>query len=159
MWVLGGIFAVVVAICIVGAVLTLATSSENVEVNLGDDEFGLENLEGAAARIETDGPDIFPDLVGGSRTILVNHVGDDAATGWVAVLAVAPGTDACLVDWDTDDAVFRDCEGETYPPDGTGLDQLPTRVEDDTLFVDLGRARDTDPADDNGDDPVITGNG
>ena len=54
---------------------------------------------------------------------LGGHVGDDPETGWVAVLAVAPGTDGCIVDWDNDDGVFRDCEGTTYPPDGEGLDQ------------------------------------
>jgi hypothetical protein len=157
LWILGGIFFVVLAICVAGAVLALSTDSQDVDINLGDDEFELENLEGAAERIEESGPDIFPDLVGGNRPILVNHVGDDVDTGWVAVLAIAPGSEACIVNWDADDGVFRDCEGETYPPDGEGLDQLETRVEDDTLFVDLGRGRDDEETPATTDSIVITG--
>ena len=62
----------------------------------------------------------------------------------------APGSTTCAVNWDDDDGVFRDCEGETYPADGTGLAQFPTRVEDDTLFVDLGRGPSSRP------DPTTT---
>ena len=138
-WILGAILLIVIGICVAGAVLAIANDSPDAEINLGDDEFELENVDGAAARIAEDGPDIYPDPTGGTRTILINHVGDDVEEGWVAVLAIAPGSESCLVNWDADDGVFRDCEGEAYPPDGEGLEQFPTRVEGDTLFVDLGR--------------------
>ena len=140
-WILGAVFFVVLAICVVGAVLTIAANDPDVEVNLGDDEFELEDVEGAAERIAESGPDIFPDPTGGNRPILVNHLGGDVEEGWVAVLAIAPDTEACIVSWDADEDVFRDCEGTAYPPDGEGLTAYPTRVEDDTLFVDLGRGR------------------
>lgn len=152
-WILGGIFLVVLAICVAGAVLALSAQNQDIEVNLGDDEFEVPGVEPAAARIAEDGPDIYPDLVGGNRPILLNHVGDDPTEGWVAVVAIAPGSEACIVDWDADDEVFRDCEGTSYPPDGTGLDQLPTRVEDDTLYVDLGRGR--QPDDEEPDDTIV----
>ena len=132
-------------ICIAGAVLAIASNDPDVEVNLGDDEFELEDVDGAAERIAEDGPDIFPDPTGGNRPIMVNHLGDDPETGWVAVLAIAPDTESCIVQWDADDEVFRDCEGETYPPDGEGLEQFPTRVEGDSLYVDLGRGPSNDP--------------
>jgi hypothetical protein len=144
-WILGGIFLIVLGICIAGAVLAIASNDPDVEVNLGDDEFELEDVDGAAERIAEDGPDIFPDPTGGNRPIMVNHLGDDPETGWVAVLAIAPNTESCLVQWDADDEVFRDCEGETYPPDGEGLEQFPTRVEGDSLYVDLGRGPSNDP--------------
>jgi hypothetical protein len=144
-WILGGIFLIVLGICIAGAVLAIASNDPDVEVNLGDDEFELEDVDGAAERIAEDGPDIFPDPTGGNRPIMVNHLGDDPETGWVAVLAIAPDTESCLVQWDADDEVFRDCEGETYPPDGEGLEQFPTRVEGDSLYVDLGRGPSNDP--------------
>lgn len=151
-WILGGIFAVVLAICVVGAVLTLATQDQDVDVNLGDDEFEIEDAEARAALVATDGALRFADPTGGDRPIIVNHVGDDPETGWVAVLAIAPGTEGCIVDWANDVGAFEDCEGMTYPPDGEGLDQFPTRVEDDTVYVDLGRGRqeeqDPEPADD-----------
>jgi hypothetical protein len=160
MWILGGIFAIVLAICVAGAVLSIAAGNDQVDVNLGDDEFELEDLDGSAARIAENGPDIYPDLMGGSRPILVNHVGDDLEEGWVAVVAIAPGTDACIVEWDAEAQRFEDCEGTTYPADGEGLEQLGTRVEDDSLFVDLGRGRPEDRAPDQPDDTVvITGDG
>lgn len=157
MWVLGGIFAVVLAICVAGAVLTLAAGDEDVDINLGDDEFEITNIDALAARIADDAPEAYGDPTGGNRPIIINHAGDDPRTGWVAVLAVAPGTESCAVNWDRDDALFRDCEGGTYPADGTGLEQFPARVEDHTLFIDLGRGRDREP--DDGDDPIITGDG
>jgi len=159
MWILGGIFAVVLAICVVGAVLALATQDTDVDVNLGDDEFEIEQVEARAALVAADGALRFADPTGGNRPIVVNHIGDDPETGWVAVLAIAPGTEACIVDWDNDDGVFRDCEATTYPPDGEGLDQFPTRVENDTLFVDLGRGRGNDEPDEPESTIPITGNG
>ena len=118
-------------------------------MNLGDDEFELEDVDGAGRpdRRAT-APTSTPTRPAANRPIIVNHVGDDPEEGWVAVLAIAPGSEACVVDWDDDDEVFRDCEGEAYPPDGTGLDQFPTRVEDDTLFVDLGRGPSSEPESD-----------
>ena len=158
LWILGGIFAVVLAISVVGAVLILATQDSEVDVNLGDDEFEIEEIEARADLGAEEGALRFADPTGGSRPIIVNHVGDDPETGWVAVLAVAPGTEGCIVDWDNDDGVFRDCEGTTYPPDGEGLDQFPTRVEDDTLYVDLGRGRDDEQGPEPDDTIPVTGN-
>jgi hypothetical protein len=139
MWILGGVFLVVLGICIAGAMLSIAANSDGVEVNLGDDEAIFEDLEGQAERIAEDGPTAYQDPLDGSRPILLQHLGDDPEEGWIAVLAVAPDSDSCAVNWDADDEVFRDCEGESYPPDGEGLQQFPTRVEDDALHVDLGR--------------------
>lgn len=161
LWILGGIFAIVLAICVAGAVLALSAANEDIDVNLGTDEFEIPQVDSRAELVADQGALRFADPTGGSRPIIVNHVGDDAETGWVAVLAIAPGTDSCIVDWDNDDGLFRDCEGETYPPDGEGLDQFDTRVEDNTLFVDLGRGRDDEqaPATAPDDSIVITGNG
>ncbi len=155
MWILGGIFAIVLAICVAGAVLTIAAGDDDVDVNLGDDEFALENIDGAAERIAANGPDIFPDLMGGNRPIMVNHVGDDVEEGWVAVLAITPGTEACIVEWDAEAEGFEDCEGTTYPPDGEGLETFATRVDGDTLHVDLGRGRPEDQEPDEPDDSIV----
>ena len=145
MWLLGTIFAVVLAICVAGAVLAIAANDPDVDVNLGDDEFEIEQVEARAALVPAEGALRFADPTGGDRPIIVNHLGGDPDTGWVAVLAITPGTSGCIVDWDNDTGAFEDCEGETYPPDGEGLDQFPTRVEDNTLFVDLGRGRGNEP--------------
>lgn len=157
LWILGGIFLVVLAICVAGAVLAIVADSEDVDVNLGEDEFEIHAIDARADLVEEQGALRFADPTGGNRPIIVNHTGDDPLAGWVAVLAIAPGSDACIVDWDTDDGVFRDCEGETYPPDGEGLEQFPTRVEDNTLFIDLGRGRHDDPASTTTSTILITG--
>ena len=90
LWILGGIFAVVLSICVVGAVLILATQDSEVDVNLGDDEFEIEEITARADLVAEDGALRFADPTGGNRPIIVNHVGDDPETGWVAVLACPP---------------------------------------------------------------------
>ena len=155
LWILGGIFAIVLAICVAGAVLALSAANEDIT--------STSARTSSRSRRSSPGPSWWPTRVPsasptppGEPTDIVNHVGDDPETGWVAVLAIAPGTDSCIVDWDNDDGLFRDCEGETYPPDGEGLDQFATRVEDDTLYIDLGRGRDDEQApDDTTDDSIV----
>jgi hypothetical protein len=155
LWILGGIFFLVVGICIAGAWLALTADSTDVDVNLGTDEFEINDIDGLAARIADDAPEAYGDPTNGNRPIIINHLGDDVETGWIVILAISPDSDSCAINWDDDDQVFRDCEGETYPPDGEGLDQFPTRVEDDTLFVDLGRGRPDEQAPDAPDDSIV----
>jgi hypothetical protein len=145
-WILGGIFLIVLAICIAGAVLAIANDDPNVDINLGDDEFQIHQIEARAETVADSGPLLFADPTGGNRPLIVTHQGDEPEEGWIAILAIAPGSEACIVDWDEDDGVFRDCEGETYPPDGEGLETFPTRVEDNTLFIDLGRGPSSEPS-------------
>ena len=146
-WILGGILLIVVGICVAGAVLAIAADDPDVDVNLGDDEFQIHGLEARAESVADQGPLFFNDPTGGSRPLVVNHIGDEPEEGWVAVLALAPDSESCVLAWDEDDEVIRDCEGETYPADGEGLEQFPTRVDDGTLYVDLGRGRqDDEPA-------------
>ena len=116
LWILGGIFAIVLAICVAGAVLALSAANEDIDVNLGTDEFEIPQVDSRAELVADEGALRFADPTGGSRPIIVNHVGEDAETGWVAVLAIAPGTDSCIVDWDNDDGLFRDCEGGPTRP-------------------------------------------
>ena len=125
MWILGGIFAVVLAVCVAGAVLAIAAKDEDVDVNLGDDEFEIEQVEARAALVAADGALRFADPTGGNRPIIVNHVGDDPETGWVAVLAIAPGTEGCIVDWDDDDGRLRGLRGDGLPARRRGPGPVP----------------------------------
>ena len=151
MWILGwDLRRSCSAICVAGAVLAIAANDPDVEVNLGDDEFELEDSRrGATDRIE-DGPRHLrrPDR---------RQPADHASTTWATTprRAGSPSwpspraTEACIVDWDADDERLpRTAKATTYPPDGEGLDQFPTRVEDDTLYVDLGRGPSDDQAPD-----------
>jgi hypothetical protein len=52
-------------------------------------------------------------------------------------VAIAPDTEACVVQWRAEDDQFRDCEGTTYPADGTGLTRYLTTVESGKVTVDL----------------------
>jgi hypothetical protein len=107
--------------------------------NLGDREFtaGAERL---ARRIDRDGrPFLLADASPQrSRDIYIHHLGDDETEGWYAFAARAPEQDdrACTLDW-TGDGFVDPCTGDGFPPDGEGLQQFRTRVEDGLLYVTL----------------------
>jgi hypothetical protein len=98
-----------------------------------------------AAEIEQHGPVFYRDPVSGGRPIFLQHLGNDVDAGWFAFSAFAPGTEDCLVEWDSDDDVFRSqCDpADTFPPDGQRLRQYPTTVEKGRLYVDLNPDDDT----------------
>ena len=133
-----GVIAVALGIgALVG--MALLTSSGSTEVRLGDDEFEVGEAATLAARIESDGaPLLFQDLlVGGSRDIYVNHVGDDPEIGWVAFDARVPGSERqCTLEWDGGRDLFVDpCTDDTFPADGGDLPHYPIRVTDDGLVI------------------------
>lgn len=128
----------------VGAALGLAflfavlANRGDVDVRLGDDRFDAGQVENIAGPIAEDGPLIFPDPAFRGRPIFVQHLGDDPQTGWLAFSAFDPNDASCIVVWDPDQQLFvNECDGSTYPPDGTGLRQFPTEVVDGRLLVDL----------------------
>jgi hypothetical protein len=137
--VLGGIFTLVLAICVIGAVLAVVARDDgaSIEINLGDDAFAELDAELGTELVTESGPLIFPDPAGGNRPLLVQHLGSDPRDGWFAISAVAPGSEACVVEWRPDDEQFRDCTGTDYPADGVGLTRYRTTVVDDRVTVDL----------------------
>jgi hypothetical protein len=139
--VLGGILAVVVGICVVGAVLIATDSSEDVQL-LGDATFQDLDAESTAGTIEDIGPLLFSDVAGGDDDIIVQHLGDDPAEGWLAFAARPPGADRdCFAEWDPDAEVFVDtCDGTEYPADGDGLEQFDAEVVDGKVVIDLQAA-------------------
>jgi hypothetical protein len=125
-----------------GAVSCLADQGDVVEVRLGDDTFDAGGTERIAAEIADRGPILYPDLVGGSRAIYLNHLADEPDEGWVAFDAVQPGAaETCVLEWDGGQSQFVDpCDGREFPSDGAGLPQYPAEVEDDSVIVDLNAA-------------------
>jgi hypothetical protein len=102
-----------------------------------DAEFNLGDASARAAAISRDRtPLLFQDPADFERPIWVNHLGSDADsdTGWYA-FAAAIGS--CEVSWDVDRQEFVDCDGQTFPADGTGLRQFDVRVEAGEVIVDL----------------------
>jgi hypothetical protein len=137
-----GIAGVVVGLGLFGLVSCLANEGDVVEVRLGDDTFDAGDVDRIAAEVDDRGPILYPDLVGGARSIFVNHVEQDPEEGWVAFDAVAPGADDdCVLEWRPDDSIFVDpCDGAEFPADGEGLPQYPAEVDDGHVVIDLNAA-------------------
>ena len=137
--VVAAIAGVVVGGALLGGV-TVYASRGNGKGDLAiRDEFRVGSMAALVDRV----PFLLPDATPGrSVDVYVQHdPGRPADEGWLVFSALAPGqTDReCFLRWSEDDGVFRDpCTDETFPPDGTGLRQYPTRVDDDDrLYVDL----------------------
>ncbi|MDP9073381.1 MAG: hypothetical protein M3N98_04235 [Actinomycetota bacterium] len=125
------VLAVLTAILVVVFVLRLARSP-GAKVNLGDQEFSVGHDTVFAAAIGHNRRPLFFPALRGSLTLFVQHLGTDPAHGWLAfsAQAQAPGRrGSCVVQWDLPHQQFQDCTGAQYPPDGTGLDQYPVRVD------------------------------
>ena len=125
------------AVSAVMLVLSLAGSSDSIEVRLGDDDFRGIDAAALADEIADHGPVPFPDLLGRDRPIWVTHAGPDPVIGWYAFLARTPEGDRCVAQWDADAVSFVDsCDaGTSYPPDGAGLEQLRWQVVDGELRI------------------------
>jgi hypothetical protein len=129
---------VAIAVAIGWAMLRMAGTGE-VTTRLGDDVFDAGRADRIAAEIDQRGPALYSDVAGGERDIVLQHLGDDATTGWYAFAARPEGAPRdCYVDWRPDAEEFRDvCSGEAFPPDGEGLEQFPVRVEGGRVVVDI----------------------
>jgi|TARA_Y100001970_G_scaffold280972_1_gene390824 hypothetical protein len=126
-----GIAGIVAALACLFILLSISKSSDSIEIRLGDDDFrGIDALN-LSNEISSNGPVLFPDLLGRDRPIWVTHTGTDPQTGWFAFLAQVPKqADSCLTQWDYDNSnFFNSCDPTNkFPPDGTGLQQLTWQV-------------------------------
>ncbi len=148
-----------VAIAVTGVVVALGTaflvatlaSSGDVQVRLGDDRFNAGSVENLARIIDRDDqPVLFPDPANFSRSIYVDHSGDEPTTGWRAISAFVPEQPECTVTFDPAPGAFVITEDQppgcdrstTFPRSGEGLRSYPTEVVEGRLFVDLQTPRD-----------------
>lgn len=134
--IVGGI-AVVAAIAIGVIAVELGTRSNTLV--LGDTNFGSINADNMADEIAENGPILWPDIASGNRDIWLQHLGEDAGTGWVAFDARPPGTPRdCAVQWSVSERTFTDpCDGAVYPADGEGLPPIPVFIDGRTLVIDI----------------------
>lgn len=138
--------AAVAGIVVAGAALFVVLAvrlASSPELNVGDDEFDAGPVRNRAREIARDNePLLFPDLRNQGLDIYVNHLDREPTEGWVAFAARAPGAPRrCPLEWSPRRGHFVDrCNGRTFPPDGTGLRQFTTRVEDGRLIIDLREA-------------------
>jgi hypothetical protein len=139
--VLIGLAGVVAGLGLVVLMVNLASrGSETFEVRLGDDRFAAGGVERRADSIERGGPILFSDVAGGSRDIILQHIGTEPDEGWFAFSAQPVGKPRdCFLQWQAEVRTFEDCDGVRYPADGDdpALTQYPVSIEDGDLFVDL----------------------
>jgi hypothetical protein len=141
---------VVLALGLAFLVANLASRGK-VEVRLGTDTFSQYDAKQAAEKVAEGGPLVFADAGGGDRDIVLQHMGDDPETGWIALAARPPDVSrGCTIQSRDRDEPFRlldasgqvtdECDGREFPPDGTGLPTYPVSVRDGKLDVDLNAA-------------------
>ncbi len=152
--VVGGIAAIAAIAGLLWGVAVYATDRQRDEgsgfdTRIGDEAFEVQYDE-LLRRIERDdAPVLFPDLlVGGHLHIYVNHIGSTPQEGWVAFEAKREGADPrCTLEWKrTEDHFLDPCTRQTFPPDGTGLRQFPTEIDEDGDLVVRLRPGRTDEA-------------
>jgi hypothetical protein len=135
------------AVALAFGVAALANQGR-VDVRLGDDTYPAGGAEGRAEEIAETGPFLLPDLAGGDRDIVVQHLGTDVEEGWIAMAARPPGVSRdCFIQWQPDEGVFRllaegeevtdECDGREYPADGGDLPRYPVNVVDGDLEIDI----------------------
>ena len=106
--------------------------------------FVVGNVDDIAESIAESGPVLYPDLrdATGERSIIIEHFGDDSATGWQVYYAYpADRTTECLVTQIAETHQFQDCEGRVL--DVTDLappnDVRPIVENRETLLIDLSK--------------------
>ena len=135
-----GLAGVVVALGLVGAVLLLTRTGTDVEIRLGDHDFRDMEIGRISAEIEDRGPILFGDVADGSLDIILQHIGEDPATGWFAFEARRAGQSRdCFFRWRPEPSDFvNTCDADDIvDAAGTGLRHFEVAVVDGDVRVDI----------------------
>ena len=145
-----GVAGVAAGLVLVAVMVWLAGPSGQVEVRLGDRDFRELDAARISAEIAERGPVLFSDVAGGSRDIILQHLGDDPESGWLAFEARRAGQDRrCFFEWRSEggEAVegggqfVNSCDhDDVVDARGTGLVQFPVTVVDGDVRVDINAA-------------------
>ena len=111
-------------------------------IRVGTSIFEVGPVKSLATQVDEGGPLLFPDLKSpeGTRSIVLDHSGDDPAQGWQVYMGYPADRDAtCLVTQVQNTRTFTDCEGRTLAVEELALpDGIRPVVENrQTLFIDL----------------------
>jgi len=148
---LGRALAPVVAGIVFFALLFLATwgmavligrNADSVSGGFAPTIFEVGPVETIADSVAEDGPILFPDLksADGTRSIVVDHTGDDPARGWQVYYGHPADRDpSCLVSHTPGTRIFVDCEGRELAPEELALPTSVRPIVENraTLFIDL----------------------
>ena len=135
-----GLAGVVVALGLAGAVLLLTRGGTDVEIRLGDRDFRAMETGRISAEIADRGPILFGDVADGSLDIILQHLGEDPESGWLAFEARRPGQSRdCFFAWGAEHADFvNTCDpDDTVDAAGTGLRHFDVAVVDGDVRVDI----------------------
>ena len=152
-----GLTGVAIAIVLGGGVLLLASRGGDVEIQLGDTDFDAGQIGRISEEIDDRGPILYSDVAGRSRDLILQHIGDDPAAGWLAFNARPLGEPRdCFFEWNEAEARFDlvsvsaavTCADVTMDERGnlsTGelISTYPVEIDaDDNVRVDLNFDRD-----------------
>ena len=124
-----------------GAAALISRNPERI-TNLGDRIFRVGSVDYASDTVKESGPVLYPDLrdPDGTRSIVLDHQGDDPATGWRVFYAYPADRDeSCIAEQVEGTSTFTDCEGRTLKVDelAAPTDVRPLVENRETLYIDL----------------------
>ena len=137
-----GLAGVVVALGLVLGVLLLTRGGTDVEIRLGDRDFRDMETGRISAEIADRGPILFGDVADGELDIILQHLGDDPESGWLAFEARRPGQSRdCFFEWHAGQAEFvNTCDpDDVVDAAGTGLRHFNVAVVDGDVRVDINQ--------------------
>ena len=140
--IIGGVAFFAVLFGITWLMAAYITNNAEVQTQLNDRTFVVGKVSAIARTIAENGPVLYPDLrdPNGTRSIVIEHIGDIPAKGWQVYYAYPADRDStCLVKQVERTHTFTDCEGRTLEANQL---QLPTDVRPivengTTLLIDM----------------------
>lgn len=140
--VLGGIVFFVVFFLGLWVVAETITNRADSGDAIANKVFEVGKVEPLARSVAKDGPLLFPDLKSpdGVRSIVLDHTGDDPATGWRVYYGYPADRDStCLVTHQQGSRTFTDCDERTLTVDDLTLPASVRPIVENrkTLYVDL----------------------
>lgn len=140
--IIGGIAVFAALFGVTWLMAAYITNNAEVNVQSGDRTFVVGSVVDIAKSVANDGPVLYPDLrdSAGTRSIVIEHTGDDPASGWQVYYAYPADRDStCLVKQIERTHTFTDCEGrilnvdQLQPP----ADVRPIVENRTTLLIDM----------------------
>lgn len=140
--IIGGIAVFAALFGVTWLMAAYITNNAEVDVQSGDRTFVVGSVVDIAKSVANDGPVLYPDLrdSAGTRSIVIEHTGDDPASGWQVYYAYPADRDStCLVKQIERTHTFTDCEGrilnvdQLQPP----ADVRPIVENRTTLLIDM----------------------
>ena len=140
--IIGGIAFFAALFGITWLVASSITDQSATAPKLGRRTFVVGPVAEIAKSVAENGPVLYPDLrdSSGTRSIVIDHTGNDVARGWQVYYAFPADKDAaCLVTQVEQSRTFADCEGRSLTVEQLKLpdDVRPIVENKTTLLIDM----------------------